>query len=293
MISSFYTVGNYDYGIFWYLYLDGSIEFEAKLTGVLFCRAIADGESPKYGRIVAPNLNAMVHEHYFNVRLDMSVDGDANSVLEVEADLVPTGPDNPHGNAHGVRETLIESESDSARDIKPDLGRCWRVINRAKSNAHGGHPGYRLVRHERQADAPVRLALHEARALRRTRPVGHRLRPRREVRSGRLRQPERGGAGVAGLGAGGPQPGRCGRGALVHDGPAARPAPRGLSGNARRVHRVHAEAERLLRSQSRTRSGAAASLRALTDLRLRPAQEVGFGVRRMTSAPVPLVGSAE
>jgi len=145
VISSFYTVGNYDYGIFWYLYLDGSIEFEAKLTGVLFCRAIADGEAPKYGRIVAPNLNAMVHEHYFNVRLDMSVDGDANSVLETEADLVPTGPDNPHGNAHGVRETLIESESDSARDIKPDLGRCWKVINRAKSNAHGGHPGYRLV----------------------------------------------------------------------------------------------------------------------------------------------------
>ena len=145
VVSSFYTVGNYDYGIFWYLYLDGSIEFEAKLTGVLFCRAIADGESPKYGRIVAPNLNAMVHEHYFNVRLDMNVDGDANSVLEVEADLVPTGPGNPHGNAHGVRETLIESESDSARDIKPELGRSWKVVNRATSNAHGGHPGYRLV----------------------------------------------------------------------------------------------------------------------------------------------------
>ena len=145
VVSSFYTVGNYDYGIFWYLYLDGSIEFEAKLTGVLFCRAIADGESPKYGRIVAPNLNAMVHEHYFNVRLDMSVDGDANSVLEVEADLVPTGPDNPHGNAHGVRETLIESESDSARDTKPELARAWKVVNRAKSNAHGGQPGYRLV----------------------------------------------------------------------------------------------------------------------------------------------------
>lgn len=145
VVSSFYTVGNYDYGIFWYLYLDGSIEFEAKLTGVLFCRAIADGESPKYGRIVAPNLNAMVHEHYFNVRLDMSVDGDANSVLEVEADLVPTGPGNPHGNAHGVRETLIESESDSARDTKPELARAWKVVNRAKSNAHGGQPGYRLV----------------------------------------------------------------------------------------------------------------------------------------------------
>ena len=145
VISSFYTVGNYDYGIFWYLYLDGTIEFEAKLTGVLYCRAVADGERPKYGRLVAPNLNAMVHEHYFNARLDMSVDGDANSVLEVEADLVPTGPDNPHGNAHGVRETLIESEADSARDIRPELGRYWRIVNRSKTGAQGWHPGYRLV----------------------------------------------------------------------------------------------------------------------------------------------------
>ncbi len=145
VVSSFYTVGNYDYGVFWYLYLDGTIEFEAKLTGVLYCRAMADGEEPKYGRLVAPNLNAMVHEHYFNVRLDMSVDGDTNSVLEVEADLVPTGPDNPHGNAHGVRETLIEDERDSARDIRPELGRSWKVVNRSRTGARGWHPGYRLV----------------------------------------------------------------------------------------------------------------------------------------------------
>ena len=145
VVSSFYTVGNYDYGIFWYLYLDGSIGFEAKLTGVLYCRAAGDDEEPKYGRLVAPNLNAMLHEHYFNVRLDMSVDGDANSVLEVEADLVPTGPGNPHGNAHGVRETLIGCEADSARDIRPELGRYWKVVNRSRGGARGGHPGYRLV----------------------------------------------------------------------------------------------------------------------------------------------------
>ncbi len=42
VVSSFYTVGNYDYGVFWYLYLDGTIEFEAKLTGVLYCGAPDD-----------------------------------------------------------------------------------------------------------------------------------------------------------------------------------------------------------------------------------------------------------
>lgn len=145
VVSSFYTVGNYDYGIFWYLYLDGTIQFDAKLTGILYTGAIETGVTPAYGRLVAPNLNAMIHEHYFNLRLDMSVDGDANAVMEVEADLVPTGPGNPHGNAHGARETLIESERSGARDIKPELGRYWKVVNRSRTSAMGWHPGYRLV----------------------------------------------------------------------------------------------------------------------------------------------------
>ena len=137
--------GTYDYGIYWYLYLDGSIEFEAKLTGILYCGAAEEGKTTPYGRMVAPNVNAMIHEHYFNVRLDMNVDGDKNSVVEVEADLVPSGPDNPHGNAHGTRETLLETESDAARDIKPELGRHWKVVNRTEHNRMGGHTGYRLV----------------------------------------------------------------------------------------------------------------------------------------------------
>ena len=36
MISFFTTVGNYDYGFYWYLYLDGTIELEIKLTGVIW-----------------------------------------------------------------------------------------------------------------------------------------------------------------------------------------------------------------------------------------------------------------
>ena len=30
VISFFTTIGNYDYGFYWYLYLDGTIELEAK-----------------------------------------------------------------------------------------------------------------------------------------------------------------------------------------------------------------------------------------------------------------------
>ena len=46
VISFFTTVGNYDYGFYWYLYLDGTIECEAKLTG----RAVHLGVRPRGGR---------------------------------------------------------------------------------------------------------------------------------------------------------------------------------------------------------------------------------------------------
>lgn len=42
VISFFVTVGNYDYGFYWYLYLDGKIEFEAKATGLVFTAAYDD-----------------------------------------------------------------------------------------------------------------------------------------------------------------------------------------------------------------------------------------------------------
>ena len=44
VISSFSAIGNYDYGFFWYLYQDGTIAFEVKLTGVLSTGAVAPGE---------------------------------------------------------------------------------------------------------------------------------------------------------------------------------------------------------------------------------------------------------
>ena len=54
VISSVSTVENYEYGFFWYLYQDGNIQFEVKLTGILSLGAFQPGEKPKYGALVAP-----------------------------------------------------------------------------------------------------------------------------------------------------------------------------------------------------------------------------------------------
>jgi len=127
VVSSISTVGNYEYGFFWYFYQDGTIQLEVKLTGIVNTAAVPAGETPKYGTLVAPQLNAHIHQHFFNFRLDMSVDGEDNSVYEVNTVSEPIGPDNPQGNAFFAQTTLFKTELEAQRVIDPMSGRYWMV----------------------------------------------------------------------------------------------------------------------------------------------------------------------
>ena len=49
VISFIATIGNYEYGFYWYLYQDGTIELEVKATGIVQTGALHDGETTKYG----------------------------------------------------------------------------------------------------------------------------------------------------------------------------------------------------------------------------------------------------
>lgn len=145
VVSFIATVGNYEYGFFWYFYQDGSIQYEVKLTGIINTAAANLGEIPKYGTLVAPQLNAPIHQHFFNVRLDMSVDGENNSVYEVNTEAEPIGADNPYGNAFFAKSTLLPTESEAQRIINPFSGRYWKVVNPSSLNSLGQPVGYKLV----------------------------------------------------------------------------------------------------------------------------------------------------
>src|SRR5262249_20204189 len=99
VVSFIATVGNYEYGFYWYFYLDGTIQLEVKLTGIVTNGAVAPGEKPPWGEVVAPQVYAPIHQHFFNVRLDMTIDGPLNTVYEVNTVADPPGPENPHHNA--------------------------------------------------------------------------------------------------------------------------------------------------------------------------------------------------
>lgn len=145
VVSSIATVGNYEYGFYWYFYLDGTIQLEVKLTGIMSTMAIGPGEVPDFATVVAPGLAAPYHQHLFNVRLDLDVDGDTNSVYEMNARPVPAGPDNPLGNAFDAEATLLETEHAAKRVTAPASSRYWKVVNPNRRNHVGTPVAYKLV----------------------------------------------------------------------------------------------------------------------------------------------------
>jgi primary-amine oxidase len=145
VVSFIATVGNYEYGFYWYFYLDGNIQLEVKLTGIVSPMAIAPGEQPGFANVIAPGIAAPHHQHLFSARLDLDVDGPMNSVYEVEAEAVPAGPDNPWGNAFRSRVTPLASELAARRDTNAATSRTWRVVNEASRNALDQPVGYKLV----------------------------------------------------------------------------------------------------------------------------------------------------
>ena len=144
VVSFFVTVGNYDYGFYWYFSLDGTIEFEVKATGVVFTSAYP-GAGYKYASELAPGLGAPYHQHLFSARLDMMVDGLGNSVDELEAALVPRGPENPTGSGFTQLVTRLKTEKDAQRLADNAKGRAWLVTNPSVQNRLGNDVGWVLL----------------------------------------------------------------------------------------------------------------------------------------------------
>jgi primary-amine oxidase len=143
VVSFFTTIGNYDYGFYWYLYLDGTIEFEAKATGIVFTSAQPSKDYP-YSSEIAPGLGAPFHQHLFSARLDMALDGFTNRVEEEEAVRVPLGPGNERGNAFTRKRTVLATEAEAVREANMPAGRTWHISNPESLNRLGEPVAYKL-----------------------------------------------------------------------------------------------------------------------------------------------------
>jgi primary-amine oxidase len=105
-------------------------------------------------REVAPGPEAPFHQHLFCARLDMAVDGNANTVHELDAVRAPVGRGNPSGTAVRRRCTALTREWTAQRMADPLVDRVWHVVNPSVTNRLGRPVAYALVPEGR----PVLLA---------------------------------------------------------------------------------------------------------------------------------------
>jgi len=160
VVSSIATVVNYEYLFYWRFKLDGSIDFEIRLSGELSTNlpsALEDPMQPKYGTLVAPGVNSQIHQHMFCSRLDMAVDGTKNTVSEIDIVSEPISDTNPYGNAFYPKETILKHEQDAVRTCDASKARLWKISNaEGKVNAINKKPvSYKLIPFTRGAAQPV------------------------------------------------------------------------------------------------------------------------------------------
>lgn len=147
-------VGNYDYIIDWVFTQDATIRVEVSLTGIDAAKgvrsvhlsnhtAVAD---TAYGTLVAPQLVATYHSHHFNFRLDVDVDGRANSFALGELRTEALSPSKSlRRSVWRLHEKVLQGEKDITAST--DSHGIWRVFSPNRRNAYGYHTSYILESH--------------------------------------------------------------------------------------------------------------------------------------------------
>ena len=146
VVSCHATVANYEYLVYWRFYQDGNIECEVRATGLMVTTPFAEGAAPPAtGTVVDTRTYAPFHQHFLVARLDLDIDGETNTVMEVDSRALPISATNPYGLAVVTESTPVRSEAESARDFSWETQRTWKVVNPTKTNRLGTNVAYKLV----------------------------------------------------------------------------------------------------------------------------------------------------
>ena len=118
------SIGNYDYLFDWIFNDAAEIEVRVGATGIAALKGVASrtmtdataAADTRYGTLVAPNLVAVNHDHYFNFRLDLDVDGPANSFTQDVYRPMTLPPDSPRRSLYIVEPRIAATEKAAQLD---------------------------------------------------------------------------------------------------------------------------------------------------------------------------------
>ncbi len=146
------TVGNYDYLFDWVFNDAAEIDVRVGATGIDSVKGVpaksmsdaAAATDTRFGTLVAPNLVAVNHDHYFNFRLDLDVDGPGNSFNQDVYRPVTLPADSPRRSIYVVEPKTAASEK--AAQLSTGHGPAkYRVMNESKTNGVGNAVSYEVL----------------------------------------------------------------------------------------------------------------------------------------------------
>jgi primary-amine oxidase len=148
-------LGNYDYVLDWIFTEAGSLKGRVGATGIVqvksvMSQSVSAKSAPKdtaAGRLIAPGTVAVNHDHFFNFRLDLDVDGPKNSMFFDrlrKVDLDKSAVDSPRKQVWQVFAEEARVEGDAQLNVDPRHPALWRVVNPDVSNRVGNPVSYQL-----------------------------------------------------------------------------------------------------------------------------------------------------
>lgn len=145
------TVGNYDYMFDWVFAENGTIGINAGATGIeavkgVKSRTMKDAtakDDTKYGTLIDHNIVGTTHQHIYNFRLDLDVDGEANALTEIDNVVAPNTAGGPRTSTMQTVERTVATEKQAAQKFDPAHIRL--LSNPNKTNKVGNPVSYQLI----------------------------------------------------------------------------------------------------------------------------------------------------
>ena len=146
------VLANYDYILDWVFQQDGSIVVRVGATGMVAVKQVAEktvheainGNPDAYGRMVDERVVGVHHDHYFNFRLDMDVDGTNNSLSIDKLRTQRLSDDHPRRSIWTLQSHVAEKESEAKMNINLEKPAMWRFTSSKRENKVGHPTSYRI-----------------------------------------------------------------------------------------------------------------------------------------------------
>jgi len=158
-------VGNYDYLIDYRLQQNGQINIYIGATGLDAVKGVAStsmqdptaSADTAWGTLIAPNLVAANHDHYFNFRVDFDVDQPINhfSTMDIVPAKVPEG--SPRTSMWSVKHSMPHSEMQARYRLSAMEPKYFHISDPSRKGYLGHEPGW-MIHHGNVAYGPFDFA---------------------------------------------------------------------------------------------------------------------------------------